>query len=544
VSEISSAARQHAAADRRGHVDWAQLRVLLTLTLGQAYRRGVSSLTGAMHHPLRQLVLSFGFLGVFSCINLGKVPDAATFYSLVFAGAFALVLAGISPDAADARQRHADVLGSRPISGATAHGLRFVSFVFMGVLLSVPLALPGLVGAWLYFHVPLHLALLQLVMLLVQAAVAGMLWMQFFALAVRWISIEALRRASQVMTVGLLLVISFGSSGLVSPLLSKTRILGMPAQAAGRALLDALPSTSFATFFLADTGSMANAHRLGVLALVVLTLVLPWIGNLERRNQRLVDAIQISVERVSARPVHVHASLRVKLLRATSWLLAAPSAAVAETVLVHAERDDFTRVRSIAQGAMAIVFFLIGIGVHRPGLALFPLTYVSFAALVESLDGVRRSPQWAAGWIFFTCPLKPRHMVTGMQVAIALRSLMLPAALTIGLLFWWAPTSAAMVATVAYLVGLRLASAACMALRPGMPLATGERVFPEVAGLGLAVALGVASSASLTMMYLAVVRFGTLGLLMSMGGVVILVIATVATERAAASRLCSLEHAA
>lgn len=537
-------ASRDASRQEAGRVDWAQLRPLLSLTLAQQYRRGISPLTGAMHHPLRQIVLSFGFLGCFSCINLTRVPDAATFYNLVFAGAFALVLAGISPDAADSRQRSGDVLGSRPISGATTQAARFVTFAVMGILLSVPLALPGLVGAWLYFRVPTQVALLQLVMLLVQAVVAGMLWVQFFAIAVRWISIESLRRASQVLTVALLLAISLGSSGLVSPLLARTHVLGMPARAAGREILDALPSTSFAQFFLAGTESLANAHRVGVLALMALTLVLPWIGSLERRNQRLVDAIQISMERVSARPVHVRASLRVKLLRATSWMLAPPSAAVAETVLVHAERDDLTRVRSIAQGAMAIVFFLIGLGPNRQGLALFALAYMSFAALVESLDGVRRSPGWTAGWIFFTCPLKPRHLVTGMQVAIGMRSLLLPAALTIALLFWWAPPAVAMVATCAYLIGLRLASAACMVLRPGMPLATGERAFPEVAGLGLAVVLGLASSVSLRMMQFVVVKLGAVGLLMSMGGVVVLVLATVLAENLAATRLGSLEHAA
>src|SRR5437868_13677963 len=79
-------------ARRPGAIDWRQVRALVDLHLKQNLRPGRHSTTGAKIHPIRQLIVSMGMLGLLFIGNVRSCADLWILFFLLFFVMFVLMI--------------------------------------------------------------------------------------------------------------------------------------------------------------------------------------------------------------------------------------------------------------------------------------------------------------------------------------------------------------------------------------------------------------------------------------------------------------------
>lgn len=518
-----------------GAIDRRQLVALLGLTLRQLLRPGVDRSSGSKGHPLRQIVFSMGLLGLLFTGNVGRLPDLASYLALLFAVAFVFVALAISPETHEVRQRNIEILSSKPIAPATLVAGRAVILLVIAGLISGCFGLAPLLAAWWRLACPLPLVAAEYAMLILGAFTAAMAWLYALLAALRFVSPERLRFVTQSLLVLAILAVTAMSTGLYSP-------AGLVRPALAATLIELLPSTWFARFWMADLGFEANAQRAGVLLLGAATIAAAR-GGFERFYPRLTEAAVAEPGRPVVRP------LTVRLLEAVSrlpllggWLLPRASTAVASAILTLTVREEVSRLRVLVPQVVAALFFILGLRTEQATLPLSMLAYFGLASVIDGLDVVRQSPSAPASWIFFKTPIEARQVRRGIRVAIMLRFLALPLLLlTVLLLKSHPPLLAALLATAYLFVG-RFVIAGGIVARPAFPLSQDQRAAQSFLGLVLGFVLSVAGSVAYLVAVFLVTTLGWVGLAIAAVAVAGLAAATLACELWASERLARAEY--
>jgi hypothetical protein len=517
-----------------GRIDRRQLAALLRLLGAQMIRRGRDASSGMSGNPLLQTVYSMSFLGLMAAGGALRPAPLEVFLARVFTSALLVVALMITTDTDDVRMRRAEILFSKPVSGAT-HLAAIAGLLFVTAsLVAGTFALFPLLAAVVWRGLPLVLVPLQLVMLVLGAFALVLGWVLMLRAGAHRFGADRVRMATQVSIVALIGLMAWSAMGATG------MVTGPPALP-GR-VLDALPSTWLARFWTDDWSSLAaNLRRMAVAALLGLSVVVFFRFG----HRGGADAVFETTS--SARP------LRAPLLsRLLTWMglqhglravLPAPAAALAGCILTLGRREEAARLRGFVTTLLAIGVAAWGFWSEQALIPLAVLASVNVTIVLEGLAFTRQSASAAAAWAIAKSPLSPDHMVRGVLWAVLTRFGLIPLAMFTLLLFRHHAPALATILAVAGFLGARLILAAAMALRPAFPLdepPTAPGALDQVVGwmVGTAGALGYVVAATLAEL------LGTAGLVMiAMGTATIGGLALVA-QVLAARRLGRLEHTA
>ncbi len=250
-------------------VEPGQVAALARLTLGQALRRGVDMSSGASGRPLLQLVVSLGLVGLMVAASVTRSPDADAFLARLFFGAFLLVGTALVPDTPEVRDRHVEILFSKPVSVPTHLAARALTLGVLAACVVLPFGLPGLLAAAWRFGLPLWRPAADLALLLAGAITLALLWLLVLVRLALRLGFGRVRRAAQSALMLTVLAISLHAALTLAG-------LELLPDVALRDTLHALPSTWFARFASVAT----PLERVGVLLLLVAApLLYAWSGS-------------------------------------------------------------------------------------------------------------------------------------------------------------------------------------------------------------------------------------------------------------------------
>jgi hypothetical protein len=520
-------------------VDAGQLRVLVHLALKQGLGRGTDASTGAKGFPLLQILFSMTLLGVVLCFNAGRVADAASFLVLIFAVVFVITVLAINPDTQDVQERRLEILASKPVAPPTFLAARALVLLALSGLLSGCLGLAPLVTALAYFRLPWLRAVAGSLMLVAGSFAVAVVWLSAVMIAVRWISVDRVRKTSQLLLLAAIVGVNvlslgwipFGGAGS-----SRFSVSAWPAAAW-------LPSSWFALFWVDGDVPGSWGRRTAAVGLLGLAGLVA--------SGRLFARYYANFAEQSAAPAARPArALLTRLLDAFARvpglgrLLPPPVHAVAAAVLTVTRREDVSRTKTLVPQVMAAGGFALAWwgGAPMAAISMTMLTYLGFSSVLDGLQVTRQSSHPGAGWIFWGTPLAPRHVVRGLTIALTLRFLFLPAALLAVLFFRRHPPALAAFLSLAYFLSARLVIPLGLVVWPAQPLSHEQRATQSlggfVAGFALAVSFAVAQAlVELLAPLFGVLAFG-LGVLVLFG----LALAGWAFAWSAAVRLGRLEY--
>ncbi len=505
-------------------IDRGQLVALMRLTLGQALRRGTDLASGAQGHPLRQIVVSMGFVGLLVALGVAHSPDADAFLARVFFGAFLLTATAIVPDPPEVHERHLEILFSKPVAVPTQLAARALMLGVLALLVALPFALPGIVAATWHFGLPAWRVPADVAALLAGVVTLALLWLQVLLLLAQRLGVRRVRRAVQSALMLSMLAIS---------LLAALRVgmgVDLLPDAPLRALAPALPSTWFARF----SGSANGLERAGVLLLVLAAPLLYVRRGLAQAGQAL-DQPEPLDERVSA-------PLSARLLGALAGrALPSPTAGVAIALLTLSAREDVARLKARAMLLVALGFFAWGFVADDTFVPFLALCYFVPTSTLDGLLAVRQSAHPEAAWIFRKAPLDPTLFVSAFQWAVAVRYTLPPWLLAAVVLVQREGWLLGALFALALLAAVRLLLALVLALQPSLPLAQSPR-----AGQGLLAQLATWLASLLTLggyasLWALGQYAGPVAPLVVLLGLGALLAATYAARAAAAQRLRGVE---
>jgi hypothetical protein len=517
-----------------GRIDRRQLRALLEALLRQTLRPGIHSVTGAKGNPLRQIVVALGLLGLVFSFNVLRISDLEGYLSLLFAAALTFAVLNIGPDTPDAYARNREVLGCRPVSGATFLAARAA---FLSVLTSLIVTcfgvVPLLAARWRFGAPWLPLGATYLTLLVAAVALVSV-WLLLYLNAARVVPLERLRTATHWAVIAAVLTLQIVTLATVS-----TPAFADEERQALRTWLAWLPSTWFALFWVDGTTPW---RRAGALAFVAAGA---WSMRLTR-SDRLYRRIVEEAFRPEERRTAPQLSLRLlealrRLPPVARWLLPAQAFGVAGLVLTVGRRETLLRVRLLMPRLLATGAFVYA-WTQGGGLApLLTLACCTVAALVEGIALVRQSAHAAAAWPLFTAPLPPRQVLRGLRLALLVRALAWPYALLTIALVREHPLRIALPLSLGVLLVARIVVAMDVVLRPALPLTQERQQVQSFIGLvaGFVLSIGIA------VLYALAVTLGTLlGLLGAVivgVGVAALVPLAIVADLWAAERLRRVE---
>lgn len=480
---LPSGARRSVFVPPAARVDRRQLAALLRLLLGQALRRGTDAATGTKGHPLRQVLVSMTFVGLLVASGVTRAPNAEVFLERVFFGAFVLTALAILPDPPEMRERHADILGSKPLSMPTQLATRALVLFVLALLIGVPFALPGLVAAAWRFGLPAWRVPADLVALACGAFALALLWVHVMLAAAVRLGLERVRQAVQ----SLLMLVVMGVSLLaVTRLTTGTDVLP---DASVRPWLDLLPSSWFALF----CSSASASQRAGALLLVTGALALFARRGIERYGEALAAPPAQAARTVPPRSARALAALGVVPL-VRRFCLPGAAAGIAVALLTLTRREDIARLKACSSGLVVLGFFAWGLWSRDAVAPLWVLCYYTLGASLDGLDVMRQSAHAEAAWLFRNAPLDPASYASGFQWAVGVRYTALPWLLVATLVPFRYTPLLGVTLLVALFALARLLVACGLVLFPALPLSR-----PPRAGQGVATQIvsWVASSAAL-----------------------------------------------
>jgi hypothetical protein len=502
---VSAAAARVVA--REGHLDRGQLGALIRLLLGQGLRGGVDPSTGVRGNPLRQLMFSMSILGLTFTPNAWRCTDLPAYLVLLFAAVLTMVLLAIVPETQEVRERHVEILGSKPIARRTLFAARGAMLAVLASLIATAFSLIPLTAGGLRFSAPWPRLLLIYACLVAGAFVSAVTGLLLVTLGLRLWPPERVRRLSQT-TLVLFLVGMTVVSILATPMLTSRYAAGATFSAGGA--LELLPSTWFVRLAVGG-GPHPVAAGAGALMLLALAIVLGLGYGLDRLLPSFAESAPVPM-------AHATSPLACRFLRTLRrapilgrLCLPAASGSIAEAIVLSARREEVSRTRDLGSHLMAAVFFVLSFSVVPPLVAGSLFLYLAIAAAIEGARAARQSSTPAASWIFVATPLRPSEIVRGIEAAVFLRSAALPLLLLFVLTLRQHPPALAVLLAVGYLASVRVALTAMVAVDPGPPLSR-ETVVSSFVGVAGAFVLGGTIVFVSQVLALVASRFGWMGL--------------------------------
>jgi hypothetical protein len=520
----------------RPPIDRPQLRALVSTLLRQALRPGVDARTGSRGHPLRQVIISLGFIGALFTRNAARSDSPESYLILLFAATLALTMLHVAPDPFEIRQRNSEIIQSRPVSTATLVGAQMVLRLLLAAVIASCFALLPLCALRLAFHTPWLLLGGLYLCLLLGSFTAVVLWLLTVLLAAGVFPLDRVRQTSQLVLIGLVLVVSFGSlfGGEA----------GLPSQIAlsHRSWVLALPSTWFARLLLADSDAVGTAQRCGALALLLVALVAPLSTKAwERPYARLLEGELRARERAMRPPLDARVlGLVARIPLVGAWLVPEAPRAVATLVLTMLDREEVSRVKMIVPRVVAFGFFVFGVFGAGGPIVTVMLGYFGIASVLQGLEVVRQSSEFQASWSLFVAPLDTADLARGMRLAILVRLFLWHLALMGTALFLRNPPVSAALLAICYVVAARLTFAAALALRPTLPLSQEQRSVQSLVGFVASFFVNIVLAVAYSTVLLLVALLGKLGAVLAAIGALAFLAGAILLERLAAQRMSRL----
>ena len=527
-----------AVAPDAGRVDRLQVRTILHLTLKQSLGPGTDASTGSRGHPLRQILFSMTTLGVMLSVRAWRVADLPSFFVLLFAGVFVIVILAINPDSQDVQERRLEILASKPIAPRTLLSARTLLLLVLSALLAGCLGLVPMAAAVVRFGLSVPRAVAAYLTLIAGCFAAAVVWLSVLMVSLRWIPLERVRKTLQFLLVAAILGITAASVGWISlgreggPLFSIEAWPGL--------LL--APSSWFALFWLHDPWPGAPWRRAGAVLLVAAAAVISMRGLLHRHYANFAEQSAATSARVprSLLVWVLERVMRVPLLG--PLLLPPPVQAVASAVLLATRREDISRVKIMASQLLGLGAFVVAVAGGEQIVTVSVLTYLGFSSVADGLKVTRQSSLPGAGWIFCGTPIEPRQLVRGLATALEMRFLALPA-LFLAVIFWRQyPWGLAVVLVLSYVLVARLVIVVGLLAWPAFPLSQepqrAQSLLSYVIGFALSIAFGVAQMVLVLIHH----NFGAAAIVLGALGLVAMAAATWGLTWGAASRLRGLEY--
>jgi hypothetical protein len=468
-----------------GRVDRGQLHALVHLALKQGLGRGTDANTGAKGFPLLQVVLSMGALGAMLAFGTRRVVDLPSALVLLFGVVFVIVVLAINPDARDVQERRLEILGSKPIAPPTSLAARALVLLVLSALLAGCLGLAPLIALTFRFPFPWPRAVATYATLLLGSFAVAVLWLAAVMIALRWISVDRVRKTSQLLLLAAVVAVNVAALGWLPG-------GGGPFSLSDWPLARHLPSTWFALSWIGDPGPGAFARGAGALALLGAASLVASGRVLGRAYANLAE----QGEEPAPRPAPSSGAWLLERIARVPVvgraLLPSDVQAVAEAVLTATRREDVSRAKTLAPQVLSLLAFAVAWTGAERLMSVTMLTYLGFSAALDGLQVTRQSGTPAASWIFWAAPGEPRHVVRGLVLALSLRFLVLPVSLLALVLFRMHPPALAAALSLAYLLAARLALRLGLLLWPAFPLSQDQQATQSVLGFVVGFAVTIA----------------------------------------------------
>ncbi|HET6897647.1 MAG TPA: hypothetical protein VFK70_04840 [Vicinamibacteria bacterium] len=519
-------------------VDWLQVRTILHLTLKQSLGPGIDASTGSRGHPLRQILFSMTTLGVMLSLRAWRVADLPSFFVLLFAGVFVIVILAINPDSQDVQERRLEILASKPIAPRSLLSARTILLLVLSTLLAGCLGLVPMGAAMVRFGLSAPRAVAAYLTLIAGCFAAAVVWLSALMVSLRWIPLERVRKTLQFLLVAAILGITAASVGWIS----FGGEGGSPFSIGDWPGALIAPSSWFALFWLPDPWPGSVWRRAGALLMVASAVVVSMQGVLHRHYANFAEQSAATSARVP-RSLLVWAlerAMRVPLLG--PLLLPPPVLAVASAVLLATRREDISRVKILASQLLALAAFAVAFMGAEHLVTVTVLTYLGFSSVADGLKVTRQSSLPGAGWIFCGTPIEPRQLVRGLATALEMRFLVLPAVF-LAVIFWRQYTwGLALVLVLSYVLVARLVIVVGLLAWPAFPLSEEQQRAQSLLSYVIGFALSTAFAIAQMLLVLIHVNFGAAAIVLGAFGLVALAAATWGLTWGAASRLRVLEY--
>jgi hypothetical protein len=528
------------AAPLEGAVDWQQLRAVVGLNLKQGFRAAHNPRTGKRAHPVRQIIVSMGLIGLFFSSGARRCDDLPTFLAFLFCASFAIAALSVLPDTLDGRRRNFEVLVSKPISSATLLAARAVNLLIIATVITGSFSVVPLISAAWLFECSLILAGALFLLLIIGSFAVVVISLTTLLVAAQWFSIDRLRTFAQFLLVAINLSL-MGSSFLLSTDIvtgaesTKISIASIPS-------LKLLPSVWFSDFLVSDFGLMANLERAGALAVVMCSVLIAMRLDLGKRYPKLIDRLLESDDRPT------NPLLTVGLLEAVSrvpllgQLVRAQPLAIATLILTLTHREVMSRLKILAPRAILIAFFVVSLGVGDRYFSPMLIASYGFIALLTGCELLKETSQPAACWPLLAAPVDAIQIINGLRLAVTVKYVALPAALVIIALFLTSPPILAGLLALCYLVETRCVISALIMISPALPLSREHATTAPLLGMGASLGVTLVTTIGYVVVVLIYSLHQYVGL--ALGGVSLmgLIFTSYWLDRGAASRLAVVQY--
>jgi hypothetical protein len=515
-------------------IDPLQLRTLVWLGLKQSLGPGTDASTGSKGNPLLQVVLSMNLIGVVLAMNVSRSADLPSFLVLVFAAAFVIVVLAVNPDAEEVQQRRQEIVGSKPIAPRTLVAARAIVLLVIAGLVALCLGLVPIAVALARFRYSWPRAGATYLSLALGSASAAILWLAALMVSARWVSLERIRKTSQLLLVVVMTAVTVLSLGWIPGTNGTFSVSARPG-------LLLLPSSWFATLWLPEPLPSPFPPAAAALALMMGAVLVGARGVIDRHYPNFADQGAVAVKRPPRSLMAPLLGLTARLPLLGSLLLPPPVQAIATAVVTAAQREDVSRAKVLGPQALAVVAFAVGLSGAQLSATLTMLVYLGFSAVIDGLQVIRQSSHPAASWVFHGAPVSGRELVRGVTLALSLRFLAVPAVLLAILLLRSYPPPLAAVSAVGYLGAARLLVPLGLLLRPAYPLSQEQRSAQSLWGVALGLPLTVAAALLHGLLVILTEAVGSVMIGVAAAFVAALYIAAWGLGWAAASRLARLE---
>jgi hypothetical protein len=515
-----------------GKIDTGQLSALLRLLLGQGLRAGVDLSSGVKGHPLKQLVTSMTFMGLLFAMNVVSSSDWTRALVVLYFGTMLLVLLAVVPETQEARNRHIEILGSKPITRRTMFVARGAMLAIVGTLISSSFALGPIVAAWIRFRVSWAEAVAGYVGVLLTAFVAAVMSFVAIMFALQVWPPERVRRLSQTGLIVFLVTVSFSSVWTLPQALQGRR---SDRFAALGSALEWSPST-WMVRLVAGGGPHRTWSAVGAVLVIAAAVLLGSGGVLERFLPSLVDTMPPPEARV--RPPLVCRALR-QLARLPGvrhvWLNSTVTA-LADTMMRSARSEDLSRVRGVSSLIMGAGVFALTFAGFPTFFAASMLLYLIVVGCIEGARMARQSTTPEAAWIFRKAPLPGLDLLRAITTSVLMGGVALPALLLAVLELREYPPLLGLLLATGYGLGAIALVIAVLAVDPGLPLSR-EPTASSFWGIAASIGVGSVLLGVVGVLRYAVAALGSYGALMMAIIDVLLILASLALGLIAVARL-------
>ena len=541
VANAHTGISERPKAPLEGEVDWQQLRAIVELTLKQGFRGALKPGTSRRVHPIRQLVISMCFVGLFFSTSVKRCEDLPTYLIFLFTTAFAIVALSVLPDTLDGRRRNVELLNSKPIASSTLLAARAVNLLIISGLITTSFAAAPLAGAKWSFACSWILVSGLFLLLLIGSFAVVVISLTALVFAAQWLNLDRLRTFAQF----LLLTINLGLIGLSFFSMTEMARGSLTSQISLASIpyVKLLPSAWFADLLVSNFGITANLERAGALLVFGAAVLIATRLDLGKRYPSLIDRLLEPEHRPATRPLAVsllEAVIRIPL--AGPRIVPAQPFAVATLILTATHREVMSRLKILAPRVTLIAVFILSVSLGNRYVSPLILAFYGFIGLITGYELIKQSSQPEASWPLLAAPIDASQILRAMRLVIALKYFLLPAVLVTIAAFLTNPPVLAAVLILCYAVETRCVIALLVLMSPALPLSREHVTAGQLAGIGASIAVSLVT----TVGYVSIVSLyglsGYVGLSAAAFGLLTLVIAGYLLDRASATRIRGLQY--